>query len=113
MRFKKKICLNDINGKAASSKVKHTDNSKLPQEIPSQNPCAEICLPTGVPFPIGLVKGWSSSWSFFFNHQIPTLQFSLTTFLQAVFAPVSLGFPGNYSSLKCIFQAWNAGICTL
>lgn len=57
MRFKKKICLNDINGKAASSKVKHTDNSKLPQEIPSQNPCAEICLPTGVPFPIGLVKG--------------------------------------------------------
>lgn len=113
MRFKKNICLNNINGKAEYSKVSHTDNIKLPQEAPSQNPSAEICLPTVVPFPIGLVKGWSSSWSFFFNHQIPTLQFSLTTFLQAVFAPVNLGFPGNYSSLKCIFRAWNAGICTL
>lgn len=84
-----------------------------PKRFNSQNPCAEICLPTVVPFPIGLVKGWSSSWSFVFNHRIPTLQFSLTTFLQAVFAPVNLGFPGNSSSLKCIFQAWNAGICTL
>ena len=66
-----------------------------PKRFLSQNPHTEICLPTVVPFPIGLVKGWSSSWSFFFNHQIPTLQFSLTTFLQAVFAPVNLGFLGN------------------
>lgn len=31
---KKNICLNDINGKAEYSKVNHTDNIKLPQEVP-------------------------------------------------------------------------------
>lgn len=112
MCFKKNICVNDINGKTGCSKVNHTDNIKLPQEVPSQNPHTEVCLPTAVPFPIGLVKG-RPSWSVFFNHLIPTLKFLVTTFLQAVFAPVKLGFPGNYSPLKCIFQAWNAGICTL
>lgn len=112
MCFKKNICVNDINGKTGCSKVNHTDNIKLPQEVPSQNPHTEVCLPTAVPFPFGLVKG-RPSWSVFFNHLIPTLKFLVTTFLQAVFAPVKLGFPGNYSPLKCIFQAWNAGICTL
>lgn len=34
MRFKENICWNDINGKAEYSKVNHTDNIKLPQEVP-------------------------------------------------------------------------------
>lgn len=33
MGFKKNICWNDINGKAEYSKVNHTDNIKLPQEV--------------------------------------------------------------------------------
>lgn len=28
-----------------------------PKRFPSQKPCVEMCLPTVVPFPIGLVKG--------------------------------------------------------
>lgn len=112
MCFKKNICLNDMDSKTEHCKVNHTDNTKLPQEVPLRLPHAEVCLQTAFAFPTGLVKG-SPSWSFFSNHQIPTLEFLVTTFLQAVFVAVKLGFPGNYSSLKCIFQAWNASICTL
>lgn len=101
-----------MNGKTERRKVNHADNTKLPQEVPVSFPHAEVCLPTALALPTGLVKG-RPSWSFFFHHQIPTLEFLVTTFLQAVFVAVKLGFPGNSSSLKCIFQAWNAGICTL
>lgn len=46
-----------MNGKTERSKVNHTDNTKLPQEVPVRLPHAEVCLPTATAFPTGLVKG--------------------------------------------------------
>lgn len=46
-----------MNGKTKRRKVNHTDNMKLPQEVPVSLPHAEVCLPTALALSTGLVKG--------------------------------------------------------